>query len=222
MTSYGQLSPYPLGCSGLAADRLRLAVAAYLARFTGISREPTASDLRCYLTWCADHGLDPVAARRPDLELYIRWMQEVRRFKPATVSRGFSGTRWDAETAALGLILVFAGPGKPLGDLTEFPVWLFRAGIGLLALAIATAGAAIFPQLNRREARRNWQSNYAYFGHLRHWNPGDLVQSLQRNGKSDSNLARRGCGLTPGRRPRIARHAGHPVPGVRHHRQLRR
>jgi hypothetical protein len=27
---------------------------------------------------------------RPHLELYIRWMQEVRRFKPSTVSRRFS------------------------------------------------------------------------------------------------------------------------------------
>ena len=34
-------------------DQLRLAVAAYLARFKGSSREHTASDLRCYLAWCA-------------------------------------------------------------------------------------------------------------------------------------------------------------------------
>jgi integrase/recombinase XerD len=29
-------------------------------------------------------------SRRPFLELYIRWMQEIRRFKPSTVSRRFS------------------------------------------------------------------------------------------------------------------------------------
>jgi site-specific recombinase XerD len=33
--------------------------------------------------------LDPLAARRPHLELYIRWMQEIRRFKPSAVSRRF-------------------------------------------------------------------------------------------------------------------------------------
>ena len=38
-------------------DRLRLAVAAYLARFKGSSREHTESDLRCYLSWCAEQGL---------------------------------------------------------------------------------------------------------------------------------------------------------------------
>jgi integrase/recombinase XerD len=71
-------------------DQLRLAVAAYLARFKGSSREHTESDLRCYLAWCAERGLDPLAAQRPHLELYIRWMQEIRRFKPSTVSRRFS------------------------------------------------------------------------------------------------------------------------------------
>jgi hypothetical protein len=64
--------------------------AAYLTRFTGSSREHARSDLRCFLTWCADRHLHPLAARRPHLELYIRWMQEVRRFKPSTVSRPFS------------------------------------------------------------------------------------------------------------------------------------
>ena len=52
-------------------DRLRLAVAAYLA-------------------WFAERALDPLAVQRPHLELYIRWMQEIRRFKPSTVSRRFS------------------------------------------------------------------------------------------------------------------------------------
>jgi integrase/recombinase XerD len=71
-------------------DQLRLAVAAYLARFKGSSRYHTESDLRSYLAWCAERGLDPLAARRPHLELYIRWMQEIRRFKPSTISRRFS------------------------------------------------------------------------------------------------------------------------------------
>jgi integrase/recombinase XerD len=71
-------------------DQLRLAVAAYLTRFKGSSREHTESDLRCFLAWYGERDLDPLAARRPHLELYIRWMQEVRRFKPSTVSRRFS------------------------------------------------------------------------------------------------------------------------------------
>jgi site-specific recombinase XerD len=67
--------------------RLHLAAAAYLARFKGPSREHTDSDLRAFLSWCAGRGIDPLRAQRAQLELYVRWMQETRRFKPSTVSR---------------------------------------------------------------------------------------------------------------------------------------
>ena len=86
-------------------DQLRLAVAAYLARFKDISRNRTESDLRCYLTWCAEQGLDPLAARRPHLELYIRWMQEIRRFKPSTVFRRFSVAAGFYRTCLLDSVL---------------------------------------------------------------------------------------------------------------------
>lgn len=69
---------------------LRLAVAAYLARYKGQSRLHTESDLRAYLAWCRDHDLDPLRARRPHVELYLRWMQEARGFAPSTVSRRLS------------------------------------------------------------------------------------------------------------------------------------
>jgi hypothetical protein len=87
MTNFSELPALPADRLLPAADPLRLAVAAYLARFTGSSRDHTESDLRCYLSWCADRGLDPLAARRPHLELYIRWMQEIRRFKLSTCRR---------------------------------------------------------------------------------------------------------------------------------------
>ena len=89
MMNFPDLASVPSDRSATFTDQLRLAVAAYLARFKGSSREHTESGLRCYLAWCAERGLDPLAARRPHLELYIRWMQEVRRFKPSTVSRRF-------------------------------------------------------------------------------------------------------------------------------------
>jgi site-specific recombinase XerD len=90
MMSSTDLTPVPADHPAPFTDQLRLAVAAYLARFTGPSRQHTESDLRCYPSWCAERGLDPLAARRPHLELYIRWMQELRHFKPSTVSRRFS------------------------------------------------------------------------------------------------------------------------------------
>ena len=106
MTTFTALTPAPSDPPEPFTDRLRLAVAAYLARFTGSSRrEHTESDLRCYLTWCAECGLDPLAARRPHLELYIRSMQEIRRFKPSTVSRRFSVTAGFYRTCVLDGIM---------------------------------------------------------------------------------------------------------------------
>jgi hypothetical protein len=90
MMNFTDLASVPSRPLAPFTDRLRLAVAAYLTRFKGTSRTHTESDLRCYLVWCAERGLDPLAAQRPHLELYIRWMQEIRRFKPSTVSRRFS------------------------------------------------------------------------------------------------------------------------------------
>jgi integrase/recombinase XerD len=87
------------------ADQLDRAVAAYLTRFTGSSREHARSDLRCFLTWCADRQLHPLAARRPHLELYIRWMQEIRHFKPSTVSRRFSVVAGFYRTAVIDAVL---------------------------------------------------------------------------------------------------------------------
>jgi len=90
MMNFTELTTVPSGHPVPRDDQLRLAVSAYLARFKGSSRDHTESDLGCYLAWCAEHGLDPLAARRPHLELYIRWMQEIRRFQPSTVSRRIS------------------------------------------------------------------------------------------------------------------------------------
>ena len=66
---------------------LRLATSAYLGRVTGISRMHTESDLRLFFAWCTDQHLAPLATQRAQIERYVRWMQEVRRFKPSTVSR---------------------------------------------------------------------------------------------------------------------------------------
>ncbi|SPT51849.1 tyrosine-type recombinase/integrase [Actinomadura madurae] len=64
-----------------------MATPAYLARYKGDSRMHTESDLRIYLTWCAERHMGPLAVRRAQVEMYVRWLQEVRRFRPSTASR---------------------------------------------------------------------------------------------------------------------------------------
>jgi site-specific recombinase XerD len=65
-------------------------VSAYLGRYRGASRLHTESDLRIFLTWCVSQQLDPLTAVRADIERYVRWLQDVRRYQPSTVSRRLS------------------------------------------------------------------------------------------------------------------------------------
>jgi integrase/recombinase XerD len=58
----------------LRTDRLlRVAVAAYLARFKALSRMHAESDLRAFLAWCAERRVDPLTASRPQLESLCIW-----------------------------------------------------------------------------------------------------------------------------------------------------
>lgn len=82
--------PHEVLDAAVDGRELRTAVAAYLSRFKGLSRTHADSDRRAYLNWCSERRLYPLAASRPQVELYVRWMQEVRRLKPSTTSRRVS------------------------------------------------------------------------------------------------------------------------------------
>ena len=66
---------------------LRLAIAAHLARYKGQSRAHTASDLNAYLRWCMERDVMPLQAQRAHVELYLRWLQEVRQLRPPTPAK---------------------------------------------------------------------------------------------------------------------------------------
>ena len=80
---------FPVLIDAATAPLVR-AVAAYLARYRGQTRVHTESDLRAFLVWCRERGVPPLQASRAHIELYVRWMQEVRHFQPSTVSRRVS------------------------------------------------------------------------------------------------------------------------------------
>jgi len=90
MTTTPEFLPIPTIDERWRVDPLRLAVAGYLARYRGETRRHAESDLRAYLIWCQERGLNPLAAKRPHIELYVRWMQESRRYAASTVSRRMS------------------------------------------------------------------------------------------------------------------------------------
>jgi hypothetical protein len=93
------------------AGHVRLAAFAYLARFTGCSREHTESDLRCYLRWCADRGPDPLAARRVR-HCRIENVACTHAYAlTGMFTRSVEGCPWSREDSRLGALTV--NPGLP-------------------------------------------------------------------------------------------------------------
>lgn len=76
-----------------APQEERVAAVAHLSRYRGASREHTESDLRLFFNWCRERALAPLAAQRNDLELYARWMQEVRRLSRRRLVRRICSSR---------------------------------------------------------------------------------------------------------------------------------
>ncbi len=72
--------------------------------------------MRAYLDWCGERRVDPLAASRPQVELYVRWMQEVRRFKPSTVSRRMSIVAGFYRTAVIGCQLEDSRPNTSIAS----------------------------------------------------------------------------------------------------------
>ena len=70
-------------------DEARLAIAGFLARYSGATRVSYATDLRQYFSWCAQHDLEVFAARRGHIELYARTLEE-RGLARATIGRRLS------------------------------------------------------------------------------------------------------------------------------------
>ena len=64
----------------------RLALAGFLAGYTGLTREAYALDLRQYASWCQQHHLRLFQARRADIECFARDL-EARGRARATITR---------------------------------------------------------------------------------------------------------------------------------------
>ena len=60
------------------------------AGYRGECRVHTGSDLTVFLTWCTGRDLDLLNLGRAEIERYVRWLQELRRYQPSMVSRRLS------------------------------------------------------------------------------------------------------------------------------------
>jgi hypothetical protein len=64
----------------------RLALAGYLAGYSGLTRQAYELDLRQYASWCHQHHLRLFGARRADIECFARDL-EARARARATITR---------------------------------------------------------------------------------------------------------------------------------------
>jgi integrase/recombinase XerD len=70
-------------------DDVRLAVAGFLARYSGPTRVSYSCDLRQFFAWCAQVDLSVFELKRGHLELWARWMEE-RGLARSTIGRRLS------------------------------------------------------------------------------------------------------------------------------------
>lgn len=61
----------------------RVAVSVFIAGYADPTRRSYATDLRIVGAWCHDNGVDLLNVKRPDLEMFARWMEQQGRM-PST------------------------------------------------------------------------------------------------------------------------------------------
>jgi hypothetical protein len=98
---------------------LLAAVAAYLGRYRGQSRLHTESDLKIFLTWCTDQGLDPLRLGRVDIERYVRWFARGPQWIlnreldiAVALERAIRMSPWGLPTASPEVVLFFKAGGN--------------------------------------------------------------------------------------------------------------
>ena len=64
----------------------QLALAGFLAGYSGLTRDAYTLDLRQYVAWCTEHHLAVFGARRADIECFARHLESLGRARAATRS----------------------------------------------------------------------------------------------------------------------------------------
>jgi site-specific recombinase XerD len=88
------VAPTHLATTATAYTPAQLAAFAFLARYSGATRDLYEFHLNRYFTWCDERGLDPLTGvDRVHVELYIRHLQETEHNQPSTVRNRFAAVK---------------------------------------------------------------------------------------------------------------------------------
>ena len=66
----------------------QLALAGFLAGYSGLTRDAYTLDLRQYVAWCIEHRLAVFGARRADIECFARHLESLGRARTRIASLG--------------------------------------------------------------------------------------------------------------------------------------
>ena len=94
----------------------RLALAGFLAGYSGLTREAYELDLRQYASWCQQHQLRLFQARRADIECFARDLEARGRARPPLPDGcvpwlGSTGMPWRKTCSIIRRPLTSAVPG---------------------------------------------------------------------------------------------------------------
>lgn len=91
----------------------QLALAGFLAGYSGLTREAYASDLRQFVQWCKQHELALFPARRADIECFGRELEAMGRARATVVRRLSAIVGFYRYAKEEGLIALSPGSPRP-------------------------------------------------------------------------------------------------------------
>jgi hypothetical protein len=121
----------------------QLALAGFLAGYSGLTRDAYTLDLRQFVAWCTEHRLAVFGARRADIECFARHLESLGRAR-ATIARRLCTVscfyRY-AEQEGLIAISPAAHVRRPRLDYESHATGLDRNEVGAMLVAAGLAGA---------------------------------------------------------------------------------
>jgi site-specific recombinase XerD len=140
----------PLSTSSVLATRdevfstnEQLALAGFLAGYSGLTRDAYTLDLRQYVAWCTEHRVAVFGARRADIECFARHLESLGRARATIARRLCTVSCFYRYAEQEGLISVSpaAHVRRPRLDYESHATGLDRNEVGAMLVAAGLAGA---------------------------------------------------------------------------------